>query len=118
MNARLGPPFRGKDFKFLLIDEARHFRLVDLQRLDRFGGTRMRAARVRPSAVKEMGVEDPILWNLLLFVPNDRPIGTRVDEILASFRRDRIDDEDSVFALLDVAGPSGLHARSVVAMVA
>ena len=64
-----------------------------------------------------MGVENPGLRKLQLFVPDDGAIGARFGYVPASARFHRIDDDDSVVTLGNRVAADFL-ARRIVAMVA
>src|SRR5262245_9302084 len=117
VDTRLGPGFRLHHLEPLLARDARHLRILDLDRAHGAGRAGLLAAGLLPALIEEVGVERPDLRKLQLLVPPDVAVGTALDQILAPPRFLRVDEHDAVVALL--YGVAALrHARRVVAVIA
>src|SRR5208337_531428 len=116
-DARLGAEFglqRLEPFPRRLF---RHGGVLELHRLEHGRWADLLAAGLTPSLIEEVGVEDPGLRDLMLLIPDDRPIGAGADDVLAAPGLHGIDDDDAVVAFADgVAGVA--NAGRVVAVIA
>src|SRR5271166_4031854 len=116
-NARLGAEFgleRLEPFPRRLFV---HDGVLELHRLEHGRWADLLTAGLTPSLIEEVGVEDPGLRDLMLLIPNDRPIGAGADDVLAAPGLHRIDNDDAVIAFADrVAGVA--NAGRVVAVIA
>src|SRR5262245_20149531 len=113
----LGPGFRLHHLEPFLARDARHLRILDLDRAHGAGRAGLLAAGLLPALVEQMGVEWPDLRKLQLLVPPDVPIRTALDQILAPPRLVRVDEHDAVVALLHRIAALR-HARRAVAVIA
>src|SRR5271166_7160363 len=94
-----------------------HGGVLELHRLEHGRWAGLLAAGLTPSLIEQMGVEDPGLRDLLLLIPDDRPIGAGPDNVLAALGLHWIDDDDAVIAFADgVAGVA--NAGRIVAVIA
>src|SRR5271166_1449405 len=116
-HARLGAEFgleRLEPFPRRLF---RHGGVLELHRLEHGRWADLLAAGLAPSLIQQVRVEDPGLRDLMLLIPDDRPIGAGVDDVLAAPGLHRIDNDDAVIAFADrVAGVA--NAGRVVAVIA
>src|SRR5262245_14841648 len=83
VDPRLGPGFRLHHLEPLLARDARHLRVLDLDRAHGAGRAGLLAAGLLPPLVKQVGVEWPDLRKLQFLVPPDVAVGTALDQILA-----------------------------------
>src|SRR4029450_652558 len=117
VDPRPGPGFRLHHLEPLLARDARHLRVLYLDRAHGAGRAGLLAAGLLRALVEEVGIERPALRKLQLLVPPDVAIRTALDQILAPPRLLRVDEHDAVVALLHRVAALR-HARRVVAVIA
>ena len=118
VDPRAGFPLRKQDHQLFGLGKRRHLLVAALDGFQRAGWARLFRPRAGPALIEQMGIEDPLLRKLQLFVPVDRAIGAGSDDLLLPLCLYRIDDNDAVGPLVDSAVAAGGDAGRIVAVIA